>query len=96
MYNNRLIPNLLRTHKQRSIFARNLIPMQIFDFSRRQKCFYIIFSRPAGARNQFRGLFERSKPRYCRRILIFKDVLNKISLNLSFKLGTFCKFLQQE
>ena len=34
--------------------------------------------------------------RYCLRILIFKEILNKISLNLSFKLGTFCKFLQQE
>ena len=55
--------------------------------------FYIIFSRPAGATNQFWTSFERSKSRYCCRVLIFKEMLNKICLNLSFKLGTFSKFL---
>ena len=68
--------------------------MQIFDFSRRfffknAHWFYNIFSRPAGALNQFWGSFERSESRYCRRILIFKEILNKIRLNLRFKLGTF-------
>ena len=29
-------------------------------------------------------------------ILIFKEILNKISLNLSLNLGTFCKLQQQE
>ena len=55
--------------------------------------FYINFSRPAGATNQFWASFERSKFCYCRRILIFQEILNKISLNLSLNLGTFCKFL---
>ena len=71
-----------------------LILMQIFDFFfKNAHWFYIIFSRPAGAANQFWGSFEASESRYCRRILIFKEMLNKISLNLSLKLGTFCKFL---
>ena len=55
--------------------------------------FYMIFSRPVDATNQFWGSFESSEFCYCRRILIFKEILYKISLNLSLKLGTFCKFL---
>ena len=55
--------------------------------------FYIIFSRSDGATNEFWSSFERSESHYCRRILIFKAILNKISLNLSLKIGTFCKFL---
>ena len=51
--------------------------------------FYIIFCRSAGGTNQFWGSFERSEFYYCRRILIFKEILNKIILNLRFKLGTF-------
>ena len=82
-------------------FSFHLILMQIFDFSRR--CFSKMLigftlsslELAAGATNQFWGSFERSESRYCLRILIFKEILNKISLNLSFKLGTFCKFLQQ-
>ena len=53
----------------------------------------MIFSRPVGATNLFWGSFKRPEFCYCRRILIFKEILNKISLNLSLKLGTFCKFL---
>ena len=47
-----------------------LILMQIFDFSRQfffqnAHWFYIIFSRPVGATNQFWSSFERSESRYC-------------------------------
>ena len=53
--------------------------MQIFDFSTRffskMLIGFTLSSRPAGARNQFWGLFERTKPRYCRHRLIFKDEL---------------------
>ena len=74
--------------------------MQIFDFSSRffsktligftlSSLDLLVLQINSGA--HLKGLTPVSL-----RLLIFKEILNKISLNLSFKLGTFCKFLKQE
>ena len=51
--------------------------------------FFFIFSRPTGASNEFLGSFERAESLYCRRLLIFKRILNKIRANLTFEIGTY-------
>ena len=98
---NILTPNLSTINRSQNMLSSNSsihvsytnANLGFFEaiFFKNAHWFYNIFSRPAGATNQFWSSFERSESRYCRRI--FKETLNKISLNLSFNLGTFCKFL---